>query len=149
MKFALALVVAGLFAAALGTQTAAAETATVSLASCSANGGSATVPAGSTVTLRLGNGFRSRGLALAFLRDVTVTASVDSTPVANPNQYWSAPSLISGLWVVFWTYPTGITLTNPGDSLTASFQETLTHSVGELRAGNQFNPALSCTVTAA
>jgi hypothetical protein len=148
MKFALALVVAGLFAAALGTQTAAASTVTVSLVSCAANGGSATVPAGSTVTLRVGNGFQSRGNAVVFLKDVTVTASVNGTPVANPNQYWSAPSLISSLWVVFWTYPTGIALINPGDSLTASFQETLTHSVGELRAGNQFNPALSCTVTA-
>ncbi|MGE5287482.1 MAG: hypothetical protein ACM3ML_09820 [Micromonosporaceae bacterium] len=130
----------------------------MSIFACWENGGQATVPAGSTVTFQGGWADSNLGLIKNFLNDVTVTASVNGTQIANANSYWSAPEVFTPepgvtAWATFWTYPTGITLST-GQSLTFTTDWVLSHPVVTLLGGRAMIPAgslfggpISCTVT--
>lgn len=70
---------------------------------------------------------------MVFLKDVTVTASVDGTQIANANSYWSAPEPFppagpKALTTV-WTYPAGITL-GAGQSMIFATDGVLAHAIG-------------------
>jgi hypothetical protein len=70
---------------------------------------------------------------MVFLKDVTVTASVDGTQIANANSYWSAPEPFppagpKALTTV-WTYPAGITL-GAGQSMIFATDWVLAHAIG-------------------
>lgn len=148
-----AVIAAGVFAG-----TAAADTpTTVSIVSCiDLHGGNVTVPAGSTISFRIGWAARSQGLDNNFLKALDLNASVDGTAIADPMSYWSAPAptVINGssAWLTTWLYPTGITLQS-GDSLTLVWTGVLTRGVtdgfshqafkGDIFGGND-----TCTVTA-
>jgi hypothetical protein len=96
------------------------------------------------------------GQLQSFLRSQSTTASVDGAPVANASDLWSAPSDDPAPWVTFWTYDTGV-LADPGDSLTVTWQVTLSHPVpyrdpdlGILfdGPGDVYPADASCTITA-
>ena len=159
MAVAAAVAAAGVLA---GTAVSATDT-TVSIVGCTeAHGGNVTVPAGSTISFRLGWVARSTGLDEAFLRDITTTATVDGTPVADADSYWSQPVATttqsgSKAYEVDWLYPTGITLES-GQSLTLTFQGELARPItdgfqsqggGRAPAGDLLGGHDTCTVTAA
>jgi hypothetical protein len=142
-------------AVAIPAATAAADTSTtvVGVAPCVfAENGSATAPAGSEITFRLGWGARSSGLVLAFLRDETTTAAVDGTPIANPESYWGPieRASVGTDSVSQWVYPTDITL-GVGESVTLTMDVTLAHPLSDgytvAPAGSIFGGHNTCTVT--
>jgi hypothetical protein len=133
------------------------------------NTGQGTVPAGSTVTLQGREVFFNQGLPMVFLKDVTVTASVDGTQIANANSYWSAPEPFPPggpkALATVWTYPTGITL-GAGQSMIFTTDWVLAHAVGGgpnlgpmkppppwgvfgsvTHAGSAINGPITCTIT--
>lgn len=145
-------------AASTSTGAAAPVSETVSIFGCLGNGGQATVAAGSTVTFRGGWEDNQLGFIKNFLNDVTVTASVNGTQIANANSYWSTPEVftpepgVTG-WITWWTYPTGITL-GAGQSLTFATDWVLSHPLASgfpqgqvIPAGSVFGGPISCTVT--
>jgi hypothetical protein len=151
MKVFVAAVAAAVVAATFSVGAASAEPATVSLVACVlVHGGTATVPAGSTVTFRFGWLTREEALAEQFLQVVDVTASVDGVPVADANSYWTDPASTGSGWLTNWLYPTGITL-GAGDSLTLTWDATLSHPVadgfGGVASDDVFGAPVTCTVT--
>lgn len=122
--------------AAMTTGATASTSTTVSFFDCTNyDNGQVTVPAGSTVTMQGGWVTKYLGQEYAFLQDVTVTASVNGTPITNTNSYWSAPEVFPlGGWVTWWTYPTGITL-DAGQSLTFTTDWVLAHPLSNVGFG--------------
>jgi hypothetical protein len=134
----------------------------VALACAVDDNGQATVPAGSTITVRTaGWGVPNYGQIKDFLNAVTVTATVDGTPIANANSYWTPPErFISNppeiRWVTDWIYPTGITL-GAGQSLTFTTDWSVSHPLATaahppgrpIPAGSVIGGPISCTITAA
>ncbi|HEY8030651.1 MAG TPA: hypothetical protein VIE38_14240 [Gaiellaceae bacterium] len=147
-------VVAGAFA---GTSRADSNV-TVRLVACAFfDGGHVTVPAGSTITLLVGEVTRTRGHDIAFLQDLALSASVDGNAIANPMSYFAAPVQIGpngkdSAWVTWWTYPTWITLQS-GDSLTSVWTGELAHPIsdglGNISSGDMLGGNDTCTITAA
>jgi hypothetical protein len=137
---------------------AAADPVTVSYAGCVfGNGGSATVPADSAVSIRFGWSAVTKAQVESFLKAVTTYASVDGTSVASANSYFSSPAMTTGGWLTFWTYPTGRSLAS-GQSMTVTLNFYLSRKVPTgkdaatgrpLKAGPGFvwSPSLSCTVS--
>ena len=156
LLFVLATIVAAVVA--ISTSAAASTSTTVSFIGCWENGGQVTVPAGSTVTLQDGWATPNRGQVQAFLQDVTVTASINGTQIANANGYWSAPEVFTPqpgvtAWVTWWAYPTGITL-GAGEGMTFTTDWVLSHPLsavgfahGVIPAGSLYGGPISCTVT--
>ena len=123
------LFLAGLCAvAALVASTAGASTpVTVSLAGCYfSNGGHATVPAGSDVTVKFGWSESNHGRIQDFLNAQTTTAAVNGTPIAGASGLWGPIQDDATTWRAF-----AGTLANPGDSMRVDFQVTLSHVVSE------------------
>jgi hypothetical protein len=127
-----AAVIAAMVPATLGTPgpVSAATPVTVSLVGCLFSGGGfKTVPAGSTITLRIGNGYQSRGRVVDFLNAETTAVRVNGTAVANPASLWSQPTQAAdGSWSTAWLDPTGITL-NSGNSMTVGVSLSVAHKV--------------------
>ena len=146
-----AALLAVLAAAVLAGGASANSTATVSLVGCILAHGQASVPAGSTVDVRFGWATSNRGLDEAFLRDVTTTASVDGSPVANADSYWTTPAYQGPnptTWVTNWLYPTGVTL-GSDETLTISIDVNAAHPVpdgfGNTASADVFSG--TCTIT--
>jgi hypothetical protein len=126
---------------------------------CQNEGGTQTVPAGSTITIRQGFSEQTLGILIAFLNAQTSTVSINGTSVDVSNA-WSAPAkTAAGDYSTRIAYPTGITL-GAGDSLSIVWMTTLAHVVPEVfnpaaggSAGmpsfNQGSITYTCTVTAA
>ena len=134
--------------------------------------GYATVPAGSTVDMFMGSYDANKGVVTNWLHDQTSVVTVNGGPPVNVDSLYTAPSTIQpyggapqGAWLTYFVYPTGITLANPGDSLTFTFTNTLKHLFAEPFSGPVgfdlgytpgtvfFTPGgttftLTCTVTA-
>ncbi len=144
-------------AVVMATGASAIPTATVNIFPC-AFGGGATVGAGLQINLTATWTAKTRGLTNSFLDAVTTFASVNSTPVANANSYFSAPTgdNTNG-WLTRWTYPTGITLA-AGQTMTVSFDWVLAYAITDgfkndnkqshIGPGSVFGGPLSCTITA-
>jgi hypothetical protein len=120
------------------------------------HGGQATVPAGSSVTVRQRIAETRRGVLLAWLTAQSTSLSVNGGPTLDLTGDWSSPGQQSdGSWLTTVDADTGVTLA-AGQSLTFAFEITLAHPVPEVVGGGQpgSNPAGSqgvwtCTVTAA
>jgi hypothetical protein len=131
----------------------------------------ATVPAGSTVDMFGGFYEANKGLAIDYLNDQTTVATVNGGPPVNIDSLYTAPGTAQpfggappGTWLSYFVYPTGITLANPGDSLTFTYTFTLKRQFAEQWNGPLarqlgyppgtvfFTPAgtysVTCTVTA-
>ena len=129
----------------------------VHLPSCYyADGGQATVPAGTPVRVWMAFVEQTRGRLRSFLRSQHVTASVDGVPIADASGLWSEPTVVPEPWSTFWIYDAGV-LAHPGDSLTVTWQVTLDHRIpfrdpdfGLIfdGPGDVFPPDASCTITA-
>jgi hypothetical protein len=154
------LVVAALAAVVLGgtASTAAAADAIVHPSTCAAQGGQATVPAGSTLVVRQGLAEQTRGNLTAFLNAQTTTLTINGGAPIDLSGGYESPTAAGGGYVSFVNYPTGMTLA-AGQSATFAFTISLSHPVPEV-----FNPAaggdagepvfnsgsttVTCTVTA-
>ena len=126
----------------------------VSLAVCLSGNGQRFVPAGTEPVLRVGWGDVGKGLVKSFIDATTVTASIDSNPIANAGSYWGSIDHIGGSWVSFWLYPTGITLANPGDQMVVYYSwyldqkvRTVLDTKGFVGPGELW-PSNTCTITA-
>jgi hypothetical protein len=151
------LFITGISAAfALAAATAGASTpVTVGLAGCYfANGGNATVPAGSSVTVRFPWGENNRGRVQDFLNAQTTTADVNGTPIAGASGLWGPIQDNASTWRA-----AAGTLAKAGDSVTVHFQINLAQAVPEGKdpdTGQHFKvgpgavlPAdFGCTITA-
>ena len=101
-----------------------------------ANGGHATVPAGSTIVIRQGIGEQTLGILQNFLQAQMTIASVNDGQMFDLGGSWSAPTRSGGFWFTSVEAPTSVTLAQPGDSMRFTFAMLLTAKVPEI-----FNPA--------
>ena len=151
-----AALVAVCAAASVAAAPAHGATAIVGAYGCAANGGQATVPAGSTVTIRQRIAETRRGVLQAWLNAQTTSLSVNNGPTLDLTGAWTAAEQQNdGSWLTSVSSDTGVTLA-AGQSLTFSFEIDLAHAVPEVNGGGQpgSNPAGSqgiwtCRVTAA
>jgi hypothetical protein len=134
---ALFLLTVGVLLAGIAASEAKADVVNVNPFICNDfQGGHLTVPAGSTITIRQGVSEQTRGILTDYLNAQTTTISIDGTTV-DVSDAWPAPEMRpTGDWSSFITYPTGITLAAPGDSLSVVWVTTFAHPVPEV-----FNPA--------
>jgi hypothetical protein len=116
-----------------GVTPASAADVTINAAGC---GGHVTVPAGSTITVRFSDGEVTRGMLTDWLQAQTTTLTVNGGAPIDVSSLYSAPiQRPRGDWFSFLTYPTGITLANPGDSMTFTVTATLSHLFAEVFNG--------------
>jgi hypothetical protein len=122
---------AGLLAVS-ATPAIAADT-TISTGTCVlVSGGQVTVPAGSTIFVRYGDADVSRGMVTDWLQAQTTTLTLNGgVPIDVSGLFGPPTQRPAGDWVSVLSYPTGITLTNPGDSLTFTVTTTLSHLFAE------------------
>jgi hypothetical protein len=124
--------VALLGAIAVGGASAFTRPAGVQIAACIfSQGGQTTVPAGTDVVLDVGDISLRRGQAEAARHNWSFAlANLDGTPIANPDNYWNAPTPVTDVlangtlypnaWATWWIYDTGITLV-AGESITLDY----------------------------
>lgn len=131
---------------------------TVSLLACYSHGGTATVPAGSDVTVRQGVAEPKRGKVQSFLDKQTTTATLNGGPVTNASSLWGAPEVLGDSFVTFWRLSAG-TLANAGDTAVVAFQVSLSDPIPEGKdpdtgkqifsgPGNIFPADFGCLITA-
>jgi hypothetical protein len=142
--------------AAAMSATARADTVSVGATGCAlVQGGHASVPASSTVTIRMGFAEQSRGILQSWLNAETTTLTLDGGSVDVTGLFGAPEQRSDGSWVSTASYATGITLA-AGQTLTFVVQTVLAHPVPEVLPGSAgppaFNPAgtqppLACTVT--
>jgi hypothetical protein len=130
-----------------------------------AGNGQITEPAGSTIILSWGYNEANYGILHDYLLDQTTTVNVNGGLPVNINSLFSAPvQQPDGTWLTTWTYPTGVTLANPGDTMTFTMNVTLARPLAEpvgfpvygfppgtvfhSGAGSYFGFPMSCIVTA-
>jgi hypothetical protein len=127
-----------------------------------ANGGHVERPAGSTIVIRNGYQTKNYGLLNVWLGAQTTTLSVNGgAPVDVSNLYGAPTQLSNGLWLASETYPTGVTLANPGDTLTFRITISVSHRIADVTNGIEgYDPGkplfggpgviwdATCTVTA-
>lgn len=142
-------------AALIAAMAIASSPVTVSLTGCYfGNGGQATVPAGSDVSVYFGASENTRGRVQDFLSAQTTTADINGTPIAGASGLWGAIQSNATTWRA-----SAGTLTNPGDSVTVHFQINLSRAIPEGKdsdTGQHFKvgpgPVLpadfGCTITA-
>ena len=143
-KLALGLICVSLLIVSVAFATdARAATANVSPYSCIVlNGGSVTRPAGSTIVVRQLWEEQTLGIELDFLNHQTTLFSLDAAPLADVSDQWSTPTQVDAglpepVWASAFERNTGITLANPGDSMTFNFSLSVASAVPEI-----FNPAI-------
>jgi hypothetical protein len=100
-------------------------------------------PAGSTIVIRSRYAEQTRGTLTNFLEAQTTTLSINGGAAIDGTNLYSAPFFVpdfagtsNGVWEAGFDTPTGITLTNPGDSLTFHIKLAVSHPVAEV-----LNPA--------
>jgi hypothetical protein len=157
MRILLAVAAAMLATGVFAVNATADSPTTVSIINCVLqHGGQVTVPAGSTISFRIGWAAKTASLDSAFLKDLTLNATVDGSPIADAMSYWStpAPTVINGnsAYLTTWLYPTGITLQS-GDSLTLVWNGVLRHPITDgfgnrAPAGDFLGGDDTCIVTA-
>jgi hypothetical protein len=131
MRLGIVTMAVATLAALVGVGAGSAATpVTVSLLTCYAHGGFATVPAGSDVTVRLGWSEQTRGRVQSFLGKQATTATLNGSSVANASSLWGAPEAIGNGYVSFWRLSAG-TLANAGDTAVIGFQISLSDPIAE------------------
>jgi hypothetical protein len=122
------------------------------LTTCAGNGGLATVPAGTPVSVEIAWLDSSSALVRHFLRLQTTNAIHDGVPVAGASEMWGTPTDLGGAWSTTWSYRVGV-LDLPGDAATVSLDIALDKKV---RSGdkNFYGPGsvtegtITCTIVA-
>jgi hypothetical protein len=85
-------------------------------------GGHRTVPAGSTIVIRNGWASTVFGSQRSFLNAQTSILSVNDGPMVDVSDAYTEPEQApDGHWTTWLRHPTGVTLTNPGDSMRFTF----------------------------
>lgn len=108
----------------------------VSAFGCIANGGHATVPAGSTIVIRQTIGEQTLGILNNFLNAQTTITSANDAQMSDVSNQWGAPFFLGGAWFTVIQVPTDVTLAQPGDQTRFTFALLLSTKVPEI-----FNPA--------
>ena len=105
---------------------------------CILGSGQRTVPAGSTIVIRFGFTDFNRGELTNLLLDQATTLSLNGgTPIDVSGLYPTPTQLPGSTWETLAFFNTGITLANPGDSMTFS----LTVSLARQYADEMNGPA--------
>jgi hypothetical protein len=95
-------------------------------------------PAGSTIVIRSRYAEQRRGTLTSFINAQTTTLSINGGPPIDGSTLYSAPFFVPGspsLWIAGFDTRTGITLVNPGESLTFHVTLSLAHPVAEVFNG--------------
>lgn len=129
-----AITVALAFAAAFASSAAAADSL-VSTSNCLlVNGGNVTRPAGSAIVVRNGYSTKTYGLDVDFLKAQTTTLSINGEPAVDISGLYGAPAQQSdGSWRSDALYATGITLANPGDTMTFTISVSVSHLIADVQ----------------
>ena len=143
---ALAVALAALGAALLGGKVSVARAdsvVTVPSFFCAAGSHVAYRPAGSTIVIRSRYAEPTLGTLTNFIAAQTTTLSINGGAAIDGTNLYSAPFFVpdfagtsNGVWEAGFDTPTGITLTNPGDSLTFHVRLAVSRPVAEV-----LNPA--------
>lgn len=136
MRKAIATTVAAMGIAAVLAGSAAAADSVVGTSNCLlANGGQVTRPAGSTIVVRNGFATKTYGLGVNFLNAQSTTVSVNGGPAVDISALYGAPAEpIGGTWQTNAYYETGVTLTNPGDTMTFTISVSVSHLITDVQA---------------
>jgi hypothetical protein len=137
LRLTLASVLVVMAALTVGISAAQAADVSVGLGRCAfLEGGQTTVPAGSTIVVRLRTFEVNRGMVENFLQAQQTTFSLNGgQPIDVSDLYVSPEPVIGGGWSAAILYPTGITLAHAGDSLTVAFFVTVTRNLAETQNG--------------
>jgi hypothetical protein len=136
MKRLLLAVVAtvALATAMLATDVASASAADVTIGGfgCITGSHQRTVPAGSTIVIRFGFIDFDRGVLTNLLQDQTTTSSLnEGAPIDVSGLYATPTQNPDGTWETLAFFHTGITLANPGDTMTFTLTVSLAHQFAE------------------
>lgn len=106
------------------------------------HGGSVTRPAGSRIVVRQLIAEQTRGIEQDYINQQTTMFSIGGAPLADVSDQWPGPTqadfgLPNLVWTSGFTRDTGVTLANPGDSMSFNFSLSLKSAVPEV-----FNPAI-------
>lgn len=134
MHKAIATTVAAMAVAAVLASSAAAADSVVGAANCLlANGGQVTRPAGSTIVVRNGFSTKTYGLDADFLNAQATSLSVDGGPAIDISGLYGKPTQqADGSWRTDAYYPTGVTLANPGDTMTFTISMSVSHVIADV-----------------
>lgn len=136
MRKTIATAVAALATAAVLPGWASAADNEVGVGNCLlANGGSVTRPAGSTIIVRNGWSTKNYGLNREFVNAQTTTLSVNGGPTVDISTLYGQPTQLSGTWVSYEYYPTGVTLANPGDTMRFTITISVSHQIADVTNG--------------
>ena len=106
-------------------------------------GGHVIRPAGSTITIRWGVFETNKGVAMNYLNAQSTSIVVNGGQPVDVSGDYGAPVLGDGTWTTLVLYPTGVTLANPGDTLTFSILVSLDRPLVEVTNGlDGFTPGL-------
>jgi hypothetical protein len=136
MRKAIALTVMAMgVAAVLASSTAAADSVVGATNCLLVNGGQVTRPAGSTIVVRNGFATKNYGIDVNFLNAQTTTLSVNGGPAVDISGSYGAPTQVSdGSWRSDAFYATGVTLANPGDTMTFTISVSVSHRVADVQS---------------
>src|SRR5690242_10281960 len=111
---------------------ASAADATIGGFGCITGSHQRTVPAGSTVVIRFGFIDFNRGVLTNLLQDQTTTSSLnEGAPIDVSGLYATPTHNPDGTWETLAFFHTGITLANPGDTMTFTLTVSLAHQFAE------------------
>jgi hypothetical protein len=130
---------------------AAAPTANVSLVACFfANGGSASVPAGTDFNITAGYGTSTLWQEAMFFLSVKVVADIGGVPIDRTYRYWTRPQAVPpDFWIMTWKYP--VRALGQGQSITVNYAWILRFPIYNGTGWTPRGPLLtvSCTITGA
>ena len=135
MRKGIAAITVALGIAAAFASSAAAADSVVGATNCLlVNGGQVTRPAGSTIVVRSAFATNNYGLSVAFRAAETTTVSVNGGPAVDISGLYEAPAQPNGgSWGSVALYPTGVTLANPGDTMTFSISVSVSHLIADVQ----------------
>jgi hypothetical protein len=121
---------------AVSATPASAADATVGGFGCILGNGQRTVPAGSTIVIRFGFIDVNRGELTNLLHDQTTTSSLNGgAPIDVSGLYATPTKNTDGSWETLALFNTGITLANPGDTMSFTLTVSLAHVFAEVLNG--------------
>src|SRR5262249_54018133 len=135
MRNAMVLVAAMGIAAVLASSAAAADSVVGATNCLLVNGGQVTRPAGSTIVVRNGFATKNQGLGVNSLGAQTTTISVNGGSAVDISGLYGPPTRQSdGSWVTNAFYATGVTLANPGDTMTFAISVSASHLITDVQS---------------
>jgi hypothetical protein len=138
-------------AAAAGPVQAAPMPRVINMYTCDQDGaGSSVVPANKHAFLDYGWETKNRRQTYDYLSSVKTIVKIDGVRIVNADFYWSEPYIDQyGYWSIYWRYPLAKFALGESHTMTlqSKFKTQITDGWDFYGPGNQFHPALACTIT--